>query len=181
MLIINIPERELFDELTNTFFYTKPVSITLEHSLVAVSLWESKWKVPFLTPEEKTTEQLIDYIKCMTLTPDVPDETYLALTPENFKTIDEYISDSRTATFFSNRNGVSKSTYKKPITSDVVYFWMFSFQIPKECETWHLNRLITLIRVFEEENKPPKKQSKNAFLNQHRALNAARRKKYRKR
>lgn len=176
MLQIEIPEGEEFDERTNEFLYHSACTLTLEHSLVSISKWESKWKKPFIGRKDKTNEELIDYIRCMTVTPHVDPGIYRFLSDDDLKRITEYIEDPMTATWFSDKN--KKSNKKETITSEVIYYMMFANQIPKECEKWHLNRLMTLIRVFGEKNQPPKKMGKNELLNRNRALNEARRAKY---
>lgn len=178
MLSIVIPDQERYDEERNEFFKIKGQKLQLEHSLVAISKWEAKWHIPFLTDKDKTTKQILDYVRCMTLTQNVRPEVYMMLTVDNIRDINAYIADSMTATFFSNND--NRKRYKKPVTNEVIYFWMFSYDIPKECEKWHLNRLLTLIRVFEEETKQ-KKPNRAEALKRTRALNAARRQKYSKR
>ena len=174
MLKITLPGGEYWDEVSQTFITTDPVELELEHSLLAISKWESKWHKPFLTKEMKTTEETIDYVRCMTLTQNVDTEVYDYLTNKNLEEIHEYIDDPMTATWFNEekKNGVSS----KQITAELIYFWMISFNIPMECQKWHLNRLITLIKVCNEENKPKKKMSNKELYERNAKLNAARRK-----
>lgn len=176
MLTITIPERELWDEERAEFVSVKEQTLQLEHSLVSLSKWESKWKKPFLTKEDKTPEETIDYIRCMTLTPNVKPEVYKCLTHDNIAKINNYISDPMTATTI-NMHGLSKGG-KEIVTSELVYYWMVALNIPFECQKWHLNRLITLIQVCNVKNTPPKKMSKRDIMSRNAALNAARRKKY---
>ena len=176
MLTITIPERELWDEERAEFVSVKEQTLQLEHSLVSLSKWESKWKKPFLTKEDKTPEETIDYIRCMTLTPNVKPEVYKCLTHDNITKINNYISDPMTATTI-NMHGLSKGG-KEIVTSELVYYWMVALNIPFECQKWHLNRLITLIQVCNVKNTPPKKMSKRDIMSRNAALNAARRKKY---
>lgn len=164
---------EGWDEKTERFVEPKTVTLKLEHSLVSISKWESKWNKAFLSAAEKSTEEIIDYIKCMTITQNVDPDVYNHFTPENFEKIHEYINAPMTATTF--RDDKSRGTAREVITSELIYYWMFSLQIPKELEKWHLNRLITLIRVFNIKNNPPKKMSKSAIMSQNAQLNAARR------
>lgn len=176
MLIITIPETELFNEDTQEFIKIRKQTISLEHSLVSISKWESKWKKAFLGKEEKTQKELLDYIKCMTVTPNVSDVTYLCLTSENLNAIKDYINDTMTATTFSNhRNGPPS---REIITSEIIYYWMIALDIPFECQKWHLNRLLTLINVCSIKNAPAKKMSRKDAYSQQNALNAARRAKY---
>lgn len=174
MLTITIPKAESYDEVNNCFIETKAQSLTLEHSLVSISKWESRWKVPFLDEKSKTAEQTIDYIKCMTLTQNVDPNVYRHLTRDNVLKINEYIGDSMTATWFSDKKKTRPGRQK--ITSELIYCWMIEFGIPFECQKWHLSRLLTLIRVCEAENRPKKKASKQDLLSQYASLNAARRK-----
>lgn len=175
MLRIKIPSREQYDESTNQFFYypERDIDLQLEHSLLSISKWESKWHKPFLG--SKTTlsyEELLDYIRCMTLNTVSDPKIYFALTPENINEISEYISDPMTATTF--RDDDSRKS-REIITSEIIYYWMVSYQIPFECQKWHLNRLITLIRVCSEKNAPKKKMKTNDIISRNRALNKARR------
>ena len=173
MLQITIPEMEFFNSKTNEFKTYKSVSLSLEHSLVSISKWESKWKKPFLTNERKTREESIDYVKCMTITQNVPDDVYFRIDSETMNKIQEYIDDPMTATWFNekkknNRNG-------EAITAELIYFWMVSYNIPFECQKWHLNRLLTLIKVCDIKNTPSKKMSKKEAADWQREMNAKRR------
>lgn len=172
MLQIVVPAYEGFDEATNTFIPYREVKLSLEHSLVSLSKWESKWHKPYLTGD-KTTEEVIDYIKCMTITQNVPDDVYTRLTSQNINDIIKYIDDPMTATTFREDKNARKN--RDIITSEVIYYMMFAAGVPKECEKWHLNRLFTLLRVCGEKNAPPKKMSKREILSRNKALNDARR------
>lgn len=170
MLKILIEAGEVYDELKNEFIKIPEQELTLEHSLLSVSKWESKWKKPFLTDKGMTTEETIDYIRCMTInTP--KKNVYYGVTNNIIKQVNEYIEDPMTATWFSNRN---RSTNREIITSELIYYAMVSYNIPFKCEQWHLNRLLTLIRVCSEKNDP-KKMSKKETYSRNRALNEARR------
>ena len=173
MLLLTIPPIEMFNEKTSEFVYSKETKISLEHSLVSLSKWESKWNKPFLSKDNKTLEETIDYIRCMTITQNVDPEVYFRLTDENINTINKYIESPMTATTFSD-NGHSS---REIITSELIYYWMISLNIPMECQKWHLNRLLTLIRVCNIKNAPAKKMSRREIMNRNAALNAARRKK----
>lgn len=171
MLQIITPESEVYDESTNRFYTVKSQVLRLEHSLVSISKWESKWKKPFLHTEQKTDEELKSYVKYMTLTQNVNDLVYEVLSTENYDNISNYIKDPMTATWFAESNGTLN---RRIITSEIIYYWMFANNIPMECQKWHLNRLITLIRVCVEESKPPKKIGKSSLAQRNRALNEAR-------
>ena len=174
MLTITVPEGEIYNEETNEFVYTKETTLRLEHSLVSISKWESKWKTPFLGKEKKTQAQVLDYIKCMTTTQNVPEHVFLCLSPKNFDEIGQYIEDPRTATWFSDNNNRPTS---EVVTSELIYYWMTAFNIPFECQKWHLNRLLTLIKVcsIKNQSNEKKKMSRSAILRQNAALNKARR------
>lgn len=167
-------ESERWDEKNEVFVEAKTTTLQLEHSLVSLSKWESKWCKPFISTKEKTYEQTVDYIKCMTITQNVKPEVYEHLTRKNIEEIDEYINAPMTATFFSGEEN-KKKTKNKVITSEIIYHWMIALNIPMEFHKWHLNRLITLIKVCSIENQPPKKRSNRDTLSQYAALNAARR------
>ncbi len=174
MLRITIPAVEQWDEAKQEFIYTKEQTLSLEHSLVSISKWESKWCKPFLTKQEKTFEETLDYIKCMTITQNVDPEVYNYLTNENIKAINEYIESPMTATYFSDEQ--NSKTSREQVTAELIYYWMIALNIPFECQKWHLNRLLTLIKVCSIKNQPPKKRSRKEIMSRNAALNAARRK-----
>lgn len=176
MLQITIPAREAWDEANACFVSTKEQTLRLEHSLVSLSKWESKWQKPFYSNKEKTLEETIDYIKCMTITQNVKPETYNFLTNENLQQIYDYIGQPMTATTFNMRDKQTGS--REIITAELIYYWMITAQIPFECEKWHLNKLITLIRVCSIKSQPPKKMSRRELMSRNHAINAARRKQY---
>ena len=173
MLQIDIPATELFDEAKNQFITVKATSLTLEHSLVSLSKWESKWCKPFLGKDQKSTEEVIDYIRCMTLTQNVDPNVYRALSNSNIEKIRNYIDSPMTATTFSKVD--KRSSGREIVTSELIYYWMISLGIPVEFQKWHLNRLLTLIRVCNIKNTPPKKMSQREIMSRNAALNAARR------
>ena len=174
MLKITIPSAELWDEDKEEFVYTKEQTLQLEHSLVSLSKWESKWRKAFLSKHEKTFEETVDYIKCMTLTQNVNSDVYQYLTNKNIAEINRYIEAPMTATYFSD-DKIGK-TSREQITSELIYYWMVALNIPFECQKWHLNRLLTLVKVCNIKNQPPKKRSRKEILSRNAALNAARRK-----
>lgn len=174
MLEITIPAVEQWDELNEEFVYSKEQTLKLEHSLVSLSKWESKWCKPFLSKEEKTKEELIDYVRCMTLTQNVDENIYRFLTNENINKINEYIQAPMTATWFSEDKQSQRN--REQITSELIYYWMIALNIPSEYQKWHLNRLLTLIRVCNIKNQPAKKMSRKEIASRNAALNAARRK-----
>ena len=183
MLQITIPatpEIEMWDYEKQEFVFrkaTKEQTLQLEHSLVSLSKWESKWCKPFLSDNKMTEEESIDYIKCMTITQNVPSEVYDNIPNSVIEEVSEYIAKPMTATWFSDNNKKGRGGKNKVVTSEVIYSWMISLNIPVKFEKWHLNRLVTLIRVCDEENKPAGKRSKRSILDEYAALNNARRQK----
>lgn len=174
---INIPEGEVFDNKTQTFIPVKKTTLQLEHSLISLRKWESRWHIPFLTEDEKTHEQMIDYIKCMTIKGDVDPVVYEAMTQDVLESISAYIQDPMTATWFSKPNGPEGSAPKKKeiITAEIIYYWMITLGIPESFERWHLNQLMTLIRVIELKNAPKQKMDRRSQMAQRAQINAARR------
>lgn len=172
MLVIEVPISEMYNEETNEFVVST-FRLELEHSLASLSKWESEFEKPFLKPDEKTDEETLGYVKAMTLTPNVPPEIYTKLSQENVQAIDEYINAKMTATWFSERKNQPRS--REIITSEIIYYWMVSLNIPFECQHWHLNRLFTLVRVCQQKNAPQKKMSKREIAQRQRELNAQRR------
>lgn len=169
---------DLWDEAKGEFITSKEQTLVLEHSLISLSKWERKWKKPFLSADDKTAEEWIDYIKCMTLNP-VDESVYSRITPSIMNEILEYISDPMTATTF---NDVKNHTGKREIiTSEIIYYNMFSYGIPKEVEKWHLNTLIALIRVFSIKNSGSQKMSRAEAAMYQRSINEQRRAKNRRR
>lgn len=175
MLQITIPAVEAFDDEKNEFIVLqKEQTLQLEHSLVSLQKWESKWCKAFLSKTPKTDEEILDYIKCMTITQNVKPEVYDCLTVENIKEINRYIEAPMTATTISEEPG--RKGGREIITAELVYYWMIALNIPPEYRKWHLNSLLTLIRVCNIKNSPPKKRSRGDIMRQNAALNAARRK-----
>lgn len=175
MLHLEIPSCELWDDANNVFIYTKAQKITLEHSLVAISKWESKWMKPFLEGE-RTNEEILDYIKCMTITQNVDEKIFEYLPDSILMQVVEYIESPRTATIIQDLKTTARTN--EAVTSELIYYWMISWGIPMECQKWHLNRLITLIRIFVVKNSKQKKMSSRQIMSRNTSLNAARRKKY---
>lgn len=179
MLTIVVPGNEFWNDKTEQFEYTDDTTLMLEHSLIAISKWEAKWHKPFIgktKQDTKTDEETLDYIKCMTLNKNVDPKVYLALTDENIDDIQRYIRDPMTATKINDGKGKSSKQF---ITSELIYYWMIAYNIPKECEKWHIERLLTLIRICNvESNKHNKKNNKvneRTTLDKMAALNEKRR------
>ena len=173
MLTIVVPQCEYFDEEKSEFIHTKECTLQLEHSLLSLSKWESKWGKPFLSTDNKTDEEILDYIRCMTINSDVPDEVYQLMGHENLKKIQDYIMDPATATTITDRQQRSGAR-QQIVTSELIYYWMLSNGIPFECEKWRLNRLITLIRICNAKGNP-QQMSRQEIYAMNAALNGARR------
>lgn len=168
-----VPEQ--WDSEKEEFIPAVIFSLRLEHSLLSIHDWESKWKKPFLHTTELTLDETLDYIKCMTLDKDVDPVIYSYLSDENIQEIRKYIDDPMTATTFYDGNN-KKGGKKEIITAEIIYYWMIAQNIPVEFNQWHLSRLLTLIRVCSEKNAPPKKMSKTETARKYAELNAQRKK-----
>lgn len=164
---------ESWDDEKQEFIYSNKRVLQLEHSLLSISKWEAKWHKPFLSKVDKTLDETVDYIRCMSMTGDIDDNTLSMLRNADVAKINAYIENPMTATTFppEKRSGPNET-----ITSELIYYWMVSYNIPFECQKWHINRLLTLIRVCNFKNTPPKKMSQKELLNKYSAINDARRK-----
>lgn len=178
MLKITIPGSELYDPVNNLFYNTKDQELTLEHSLVSVAKWESKHHKPFFGSTSKTFEETVDYIRCMTITQNVDPVVYGGITSEIVDRVKEYIDEPMTATTFTKDNSPPN---RETVTAEIIYYWMTALNIPFECQKWHLNRLLALVRVCSLKSSPGKKMSKRQTANKYRDLNKARRKKFKTR
>jgi hypothetical protein len=172
MLKLTIAAIELFNQEKQCFESLKEQSLQLEHSLVSLSKWESKWCKPFLTKEKKSIEESIDYIRCMTLTQNVNPEVYNYIKTEDMDQVTKYIESPMTATTFRKDE---RPPNREIVTAELIYYWMIAWGIPFECQKWHLNRLLTLINVCNIKNNPPKKRSQTEIMRSNAALNAERR------
>lgn len=186
MIEIVIPEQhyEIFDENKEEFLppvNIKETKIQLEHSLISLKKWEQKWHKPFLQETEKTYEEIIDYIRCMTLNHGVDPEVYNWI-PENIiNDIISYIKDPMTATWFNNTLVGAQKNHREVITAEIIYYWMIALSIPVEFQKWHLNQLLTLIKVVNIKNSGDKKKDKKTAARERAELNKLRREKYKSR
>lgn len=183
MLEIIVPASEMFIQETNEFINTKETTLQLEHSLISIKKWEAKWHIPYLHTKNKTNEQILDYVKDMTINKPSDPNCYYALTKDNIKAITEYIENPMTATWFSNNKKEGQSNIRKETyTAEVLYWQMIELGIPVEFQKWHLNQLITLIRVINaKRSEHDKKMSPQEAAMKRSALNAKRRAKRRSR
>ncbi len=173
MLTITVPGQDSYDEAKSEFITIPDFTINLQHSLVSLSKWESKWEKPFLGAEQKTTEETLSYVECMSNNPEVNSEVFTRLTNDNLTEINNYLEARMTATWFAESKNPSGS--REVITAEIIYYWMISLNIPLECQHWHLNRLFTFIRVCNEKNAPSKKMSRSEVAARNRKLNDDRR------
>lgn len=180
MLHVHVPEKQLFFPDTNSFYLTPKADLSMEHSLVSVRKWESRWKIPFLGKAEKTVIQMMDYLKCMTLTKNVDPYVYQAIPPEEMERIGKYIKDPMSATTFSD-NGLigAQRNRNEVVTAETIYYWMITLNIPVEFEKWHLEQLLALIKLTSYKNDPKKKKmAERDVIAKYAAINEANRKKF---
>ena len=178
MLRLTVKGKEFFDQKKNQFIETDSTVLMLEHSLVSISKWEAKYQIAFLSDTKKTTEQVLDYIRFMSLSGDISDDVLKRLSNENVKQINDYIASKQSATRFMQKPGGAPSREK--ITSELIYYWLIALQIPWETQHWHLERLLTLVEVCQRKNQSqsPKKMNRSAMVKQRQAINAQRRAQY---
>lgn len=172
MLTIELAEQETYNDETQEFVTLPALTVHLEHSLVSLSKWESIHEKPFLAKDEKTDAEVASYIECMILAPEDSAGLIGRFTPGDVSRINAYIDAKMSATWFSDKKDNRHSN--EIITSEVIYYWMVAFQIPFEAQHWHLNRLLTLIKVCNAKNKSPKKMTRAEVANRNRTLNEQR-------
>lgn len=175
MIQVTIPGGELFDSKTNEFVNFKTTTVSLEHSLISISKWEAKWKKPFFKNEERSLDEIVDYIACMSLNPNIDHRIFHKISSAEVRRVSDYISDPMTATTFNELEDFKNN--KQIVTSELIYYWMIAYNIPFECQKWHINRLLTLIRICGIKNAPPKKTSKAEMMRKRAQINAERRSK----
>lgn len=184
MLSLTLDKTEYFDEVSGTFFTLDERTIQLEHSLVSISKWEAIYEEPFLTATDIKGAKLLAYIRCMTITQNVPESEYARITNEHIAIINAYIQKPATATTFAEDIRGSKakpSRRNEKYTAEVIYYWMIALGIPFECQKWHINRLLTLIKVCNIKNEPDKKMSKQETAKTFREINERNKQKYKTR
>jgi hypothetical protein len=173
MLNLTIQGDEFYDETSETFLSVDVVELVLEHSLISLSKWESQTKKPFLSRDEKTPEEVRLYIKAMIISDNYPPDIVDRFTQEDMSAVNAYIDSSESATKFGSMPETGGRG--EVVTSELIYYWMVMFNIPFECQTWHLNRLFSLIRICNLKNSKPKKMSRQELAARNRALNEQRR------
>lgn len=173
MIEIRVPQTEAWDETNECFIVLPEETVKMEHSLISIAKWESRWHEPFMGDSDKTDEQILDYMRCMVMGNKDPDVVY-RFTMEDSERIGEYINDPMTATTFTDLE--RKALRGETVTAELIYYWMISLKIPIEFQKWHFNRLMTLIRVCLIKNQPEKKMGRSELLARNKALNDARRK-----
>lgn len=183
MLEVIIPEQhyEFFDDQNEEFINVdvKETKLEIEHSLISLKKWEQKWHKPFLKDDEKTAEELADYIRCMTLNRGINEEVYKWIPQETVNKIVEYIKDPMTATWFRENQLVgAQRNSREIVTAELIYYWMIALNVPVEFQKWHLNQLLTLIKVVNIKNQKEKKVDKAAAARERAALNAKRKAQY---
>lgn len=171
MLRLKVVTAEDYDEKANLYIEKSAITLELEHSLVSLSKWESKWEIPFLSSEDKTDEQVADYIRMMLVSGDFPEEVWEHLRKPHYDQINDYINAKMTATTVREHN---KQPQQEIVTAELIYYWMIALGIPFECEHWHLARLLMLIKVCNIKNGKPEKKSARDVAAERTALNAAR-------
>lgn len=172
MITLQLPEIELFDEETESFSTLPAKTLKMEHSLLTLAAWESKWEKPFLSSEKRTTEESVSYLQIMCIDEENPEDSISRLSQEQFDEINQYIEAKMTATWFKDLPGNRPN--RETITAEIIYYWMNALNISLEWESRHLNRLFTFIRVVNEKNKPAKKMPRADAAAQQRALNEKR-------
>jgi hypothetical protein len=172
MLRITLQGEEFYNEVTEEFSTVGDVVLELEHSLISLSKWESKFEKPFLSPKDKTAEEILGYVEAMIMTPDLPTDVFARFTQEHISKVNAYVDSKQSATTFAE---IAKPKGRSEVvTSELIYFWMTTFHIPFECENWHLNRLFALIRICNIKNSKPTKMSRSEIAQRNRQVNAER-------
>lgn len=175
MISIHIPKTEYYNDVTNEFTEIRETTLKMEHSLISIKKWEAKWNIAFLGREQKTDEQMLDYLHCMTISPtDVDQIVYKAISNKQMNQVGDYIRAPMTATTFYDADG--KKVSRETVTAELLYYWMIALNIPMEFQKVHLNQLLTLIRTVSIKNTPAKKMSREEILRRNAKLNAERRK-----
>ena len=174
-LTLKITE-EYWDSEKQEFVYPELGTLVLEHSLISISKWEGKWHKAYLEESvKKTNEETLDYIRCMSIKGEPSDAVLSGLTKEDVDKIINYINDPMTATTFKKEPGKTNNNITNFVTSELIYAKMVMYGVPVEFEKWHLNRLLTLIKVLDEQNKEPKKHSERELISNYAKIREANR------
>lgn len=176
MLEIYVEGETFWNEELQEFYDMAPKTFHFEYSLAAISKWEMKWHIPYLTEDTKTQEQVRDFIRCMCLDEEPPDELHLAILSTRYaEEFNAYTKDPMTATTIKSVDKFPSHSRNNIQTNELIYHLMTVNNIPFECDKWHFNRLMTLIRVCNEQNGEKKPMTKRETLEYQAALNKARR------
>ena len=179
MLILEIQPFEYYDEKNQEFVEVKKATkLVLEHSLVSISKWEMKYKKAYLSDRPMNEEEVLYYIKCMTISQNIDDSVYLGLSKDDIIKIKNYIEDDMTAVKFPDGISGQRQARRETYTSELIYYLMTANNIPVEFQKWHLNRLLTLLKVCAVKNTPPKRRSKSQLTKDYAAINRANRAKF---
>lgn len=175
MLELHLPAEEVFDRKESKIYKLPEITLRLEHSLLTISKWETIWELPFLSEEKKTNDQLHSYVSIMA-GGNLEEETLNRLGQSHYEKLNTYLNAKHSATWFSDPPNQRKST--QTVTSELIYFWMTTYNIPFECENWPFARLMNLIRIASIKNDPDKgkkKRNKSQMLSERAMLNQKRR------
>lgn len=178
-LPLRVKGKELFDATTEEFIYTEDQVVELEHCLLSISRWESKWKKPFIETfagkkKKMTIKEVQSYIQCMCMS-DADLNFVYCLTTEQTTQIFEYISDVKSATTI-HQEGPQNPRGNEILTSELIYYYMAQVPLPFEiCERWHLSRLMKTLEIAGIKSQPEKKMSSRAWGSKQAELNKIRR------
>lgn len=172
MLKIVVPSATLFDERTEELIEIGQCELQLEHSLVSISKWEAKFHKTFLKQfNDKTQDELVYYIKCMTLNKNVDPNVYSCLTYDNYVAIRDYMENPMSATVVPKNEKASGKSVSEPLTSELIYYYMIKLQIPVEFQKWHINRLLKLIDLCGYKDEKPNKMSQKDLYKRNSDIN----------
>lgn len=186
----DIPQQELFDNRSQTFItipeqHIPAFHLQLRHSLMSIAKWESRWHDSFLAKETMDADELIDYVRCMTINTQKNQDVYKYLGKDDYDQILEYMQDPMSAIDLNaKRNKETKKGRKKRETAESVYYAMFNLGIPIECEKWHFNRLSALLDYCADNGTGGKAgtagrpKTQREMMELYHALNQKNRKKY---
>lgn len=175
MITVHIPKKEVWDDQHKEFIYVNEQTVTLEHSLISITKWETKHHKVFLDDTAKKTEdEIIDYIRCMCITPLKDEKDVYGISAKDIKRIMDYMADPMIPFNFKKDNINGKRRGGDPLCGVMIYYYMTAAQIPFECQKWHINQLLALIRIYGIKNNPGKPLKGSALASRNTALNQER-------